>query len=224
MKKKFAALLLPVMACAQMGITTHERVAAEAFPDVLRGDFGFEEQNKNPDAIKEHFNAIVAAIKRADPDGRYCRGGGYRLFPRYSYKNQKQEFLGYGGSLLFVCEVPQIDHYTALNVEVEKVLAPEVRKTQGALSWEVSASKSEAVRRELRQELIRKALREAEMFSAQTALSCVPAKIHFSPMREFQPMMVRAMESSIPVESPIRADAEVAVEASVDYSCVNRVP
>ncbi len=224
MKKKGIVLLLPVMLWAQMGITTHERVSTDAAPDVLRGHLGFEEENKHADPIREHFNAIVAAVKRADPEGRNCRGGGYHLSPHYSYKNQKQEFVGYGGTLSFGCEFPTIEAYNAVRSAVEKAVAPNVRKREGALSWEVSAHKRETVRRGLRLELIRKARTEADAFSQESGLTCSPSAIRFTAVQEVQPVMLRAMAASVPTESPIRADEEVAAEAAVDYSCVKRIP
>lgn len=224
MKKKGIVLLLPVMLWAQMGITTHERVSTEAVPDVLRGELGFEEENKRVEPIREHFNAIVAALKRADPEARYCRGGGFHLSPRYSYKNQKQEFVGYGGTLSFGCEFPTIEGYNAVRSAVEKAVVPEVRVREGALSWEVSAHQRETVRRGLRLELIRKARGEAEAFSAETGMTCRPEKISYAEGGMPAPVMLRAMAASVPTESPIRADEEVSVEAAVDYSCVKRVP
>lgn len=224
MKTSVMALIIPALACAQMTISTVERTSAEALPDVLRGGLGFEEEAKNPEKIREDFNAIIAALKRNDPDARYCRDGGYNLSPRYSYKNQKQEFIGYGGTLSFTCEFPGIDAYNALSGSVDRALAPEVRKTQGPLAWGVSAQKRETLRRKLKTQLLRKARDEAEAFSAETGLTCRPEKIAFTDGARPMPVMLRTMEASGGTESPIRADEEVTVEASVDYSCVKRVP
>jgi len=225
MKKSVLVLVLPLLSYAQMTITAAERASAEITPDVLRGYLGFEEQNKNPGVIKEHFNAIVAEVKKFDPRGEICRGGGYHLSPRYSYKDQKQEFLGYGGVLSFSCEYTAIEQVNALGKALDRITAAGVRRAQGALSWGVSAQKSEEAEQELRLAVLKKAQLRAERFSRETGLACGPEKINFSPYSRPVPVSARAMAvQSVPTESPIQADEEVSVEASVDYSCVKRVP
>ncbi|MDP3466186.1 MAG: SIMPL domain-containing protein, partial [Sulfuricurvum sp.] len=158
-------VLIPLIASGGMTITTNEQVSAMLKPDVLQGSLSFEEQSKNANTIKEHLNAIIAEVKRSDPKGEYCHGGGYQLSPRYSYKDQKQEFIGYSGSLYFGCEFYTVEHYNTLIAGVDKVSAPSVRKTQGALSWGVSEKSQASVRQGLRLTLLRTAKMQAEAFS-----------------------------------------------------------
>lgn len=224
MKKSVITLVLPLFAYAQMQITTVERVAVHVAPDVLRGSLGFEEQHKTPGIIKEHLNAIIAALRGFDPNGKICRGGGYRLSPLYSYKERKQEFVGYGGNLSFGCEFSTIEEVNALESVIDKATAASVRKQQGALSWGVSAEKGERSEQELRLALLRKARLQAEGFSKEMGFACDLEKINFSPSNRLMPIMAREMAASVPTESPIRADEEVSVEAVVDYSCVKRTP
>ncbi len=225
MKKGMALLVAPLALWGQMAVTATERTVVELSPDVLRGSLGFEEQHRNPDSIKEHFNAIVAALKRFDPEAKVCRGGGYRLYPRYSYKDGKQAFLGYGGSLSFACEYAAIEQHHALEKAVEKASAPEVRRSQGALEWGVSAGKREEAERELRLALLRKAALQAGSFSAQTGLECGVEKVDFTPAQRPGPIMARAMAAeSVPTQSPLRADEEISVEATVGYRCAKRTP
>ena len=224
MRKSVVLFAVPVLAWAQMQITAVERVNTKAVPDVLRGEMVFEEHHRDAETIRGHMNAIVAAVKKGDPEARICRGGGYRLYPRYSYRDQKQEFLGYGGHLSFACDYPDIAAYDALNGLVDKSLVPGVRKTQGALSWSVSEPSRERLARGLRLELLGKAKEEAEALSAATALMCRPEKIAFIDGGRPMPVMLRAMEASGGTESPLRGDEEISVEASVDYACVKRVP
>jgi len=221
MQKYIVSLILPVLASAQMNVTTVERVAATVKPDVLRGSLSFEEQSKNANTIKEHLNAIVAEVKRADPKGEVCRGGGYNLSPRYNYKDQKQEFIGYSGNLSFGCEFVSIDQYNILSSVIDKVTASSVRKSQGELAWGVSASSERETQNRLRLELLRKAGVQASSFAKETGMACEVSSVNFGGTSQVRPMMMKtmAMADSVSTESPIQSDSESSLEATVDYSC-----
>jgi uncharacterized protein YggE len=211
---------------AAMTITVNERVSAMLKPDVLRGSFGFEEQGRDANAIKGHLNEIVAEVKRIDPNGRYCHGGGYNLSPRYSYKEQKQEFIGYSGNLNFSCAFAGIDQYNAVSAAIDKVSAPSVRKNQGELAWGVSAAQERMIQNGLRLEALRRADGQAKAFSAETGMACEVASVNFGELPVVIPMRVRgaAMMASVPTESPIQSDLESVLNATVGYTCSKRVP
>lgn len=215
--------VLPVLLSAQMSISTTEKVSQELTPDVLQGNLGFEEISTNPEPIKRDLNAIVAEVKRFDPKGRLCRGGGYRLSPRYGYKNQKQEFLGYTGSLGFGCEFETIDQYNALSEAIDRVMGSGVRKTQTPLSWQVSLPKQESSRLELRSAMLRKVRMQAERFSHELQMVCEAVTVQMGHSPAAVPMRVRtmAMMESVPTESPILSDEESLLEAEVIYTCMN---
>lgn len=222
------ALLFPVWAAAGMNITANERVSVLLKPDVLRGSLSFEEQGKNQNTIKSDLNAIIAEVKRIDPSGRYCRGGGYRLSPRYNYKDHIPEFVGYSGTLMFACEFPGIENYNELAAAIDKVTVPAVRKNQGALEWGISSVQEADAQNRLRTELLRKAQTQAALFGKETGMACEVASVRFGGMPRVMPIMAKgmAMMASVPTESPIQSDEESAVEAVVDYNCSNsnRVP
>lgn len=224
MKPLFIAIL-PLIASAQMSITTNEQVSAMLTPDVLQGSLSFEEQNKNANVIKEHLNAIVAEVKRVDPKSEHCRGGGYHISPRYNYKDQKQEFIGYSGSLYFGCEFSQIEEYNTLIAKIDKVTERSVRKTEGELSWGVSEKHQRATQKELRTTLLQTAKQQAVDFSKVTVLSCNVSMVNFGgiPMVAQQPMlMMKSMamaDSAVATESPIQRNEESTLSATVSYIC-----
>jgi uncharacterized protein YggE len=221
MKKYIALLFFPVLVNAQMHITTIEQVSQLLKPDVLQGSLGFEGQSKNPTIIKTDFNAIVAEVKRFDSAAKYCKGGGYYLSPMYDYKNQKPEFTGYSGNLNFNCEFNTIEDYNALSEKIDKVSASGVHKTQGALSWGVSAKAQIASKQELRSALLKTAASQASLFSKETGLICEVATVNFDGMPQPRPMMMRAMAiaDSVPTQSPIQSDEESTLSATVVYEC-----
>lgn len=219
------ALLAPLGVYAAMNITTVEQVSQSLKSDVLQGSLSFEEQSKNANAIKEHLNAIVAEVKRFDPKGEFCQGGGYHLSPRYSYKDQKQEFIGYSGNLNFGCEFKAIEEYNTLIAKIDKVSVPSVRKSEGALSWGVSQKTQKAAKQSLRVELLRSAKVQAEAFSKETGMECVVESVNFGGIAQPRPVMMKAMMAdSVATESPIQRDEETSLDATVSYICSKRVP
>jgi hypothetical protein len=216
---------VPLIATAQMSITTVEQVETAQKPDVLQAQMSFEEQGKNQNAIKEHLNAIVAEVKRFDPNAKMCQGGGYYLSPQYSYKDKTREFIGYSANLNFGCEFKSIDTYNELSSAIDKVAAPSVRKSQGALNWGVSSVREAEVQGNLRLELLRKARNQAESFSKETGMECSVSSVNFGGASRPIPIMARgmAMMASAPTESPIQRDETTQVEATVDYNCSKRV-
>lgn len=220
------AVLFPLWANASMNITANEQVSQWVKSDVLQGNLSFEEQHKNSAVIKEHLNAIVAEVKRFDPKAESCQGGGYHLSPRYNYKDQKQEFIGYSGNLNFGCAFKTIEEYNALIARIDKISAPSIRKSEGALSWGVSEKTQKALKQALRVELLRSAKAQSEAFSKETGLECRVETVNFGGEAHPRPMMMKTMmmAESAPTESPIARDEESTLDATVSYSCSKRVP
>lgn len=225
-KMLITALLAPIWVSAAMNIATVEQVSQSLKRDVLQASLSFDEQSKNSNTIKEHLNAIVAEVKRFDPKGELCQGGGYHLSPRYSYKDQKQEFIGYSGNLNFGCEFTTIEQYNTLIAKIDKVSVPGVRKSEGALSWGVSEKTQKAVKQSLRLELLRSAKEQSEIFSKETGMECVVESVNFGGVAQPRPVMMKVMmmADSAPTESPIQRDEESSLDASVNYICSKRVP
>jgi len=216
-------LTLPLVAGADMTITASEQVSQKISPDVLRGVLRYEERSRSADTIKNELNVIIAAVRRLDPKAEHCRGGGYHLSPRYSYKDQTQVFEGYTGVLSFECTFGAIEPYNALTAAVDKVSGPGIKKTQGALGWVVSDKRREALKEELRGRVIMKAAVQAKQFSALTASECTVSSVTFEQASRPAPIGLRSnavmAEASAPTESPLPAEEEITAGASVIYSC-----
>ena len=224
---RWGVVFIPLLACAQMSVSTTERVTTEVAPDVLVGTLGFEEMGSESDRIKTDMNALVAEIKRFDPDGRYCRGGGYQISPRYTYKNQKQEFAGYAGTMGLSCEFQAIEQYNALNAAITPSLTPQMRIRLSPLQWQVSRAKEQKVSEGLRTALMRKISQSAAKLSEDTQMVCEPATVRIGQVPSVMPMRMlagaAAMES-VPTESPLRSSDESVLEGSVEYRCLPKAP
>lgn len=226
----FLLTLVPLLLNAQMTITTNEHVSEALTPDVLRAQIGFMEEHKSADVIKEHLNAIVASVKQFDPKGEFCHGGGYFLSPRYSYKDQKQIFNGYGGTLSFECDFKSIDHYNALLEAIHKIKASSVLINQSALTWAVSLKAQNSARLAMRASLLRMANEQALFFSKETKMRCDISAVAFEGSEPPQPVMMKSMlsranaplkEEATPTEAPILRDETLFLDATVNYTCVN---
>ena len=217
---------LSLLAGDDLTITATEEVSQSVKPDVMRGVLNYREDAVSAEAIKKDLNAIVAEVKRRDPKAEQCRGGGYRLTPRYSYKDQKQAFEGYSGTLSFDCAFGSIGQYDALTAAINKVSAPGVKKTQGALRWVVGDATRQAVEAQLRGSLIAKTYAEAKRFAKATDSACRVSAVTFGGASMPAPVMLRsvavAAEASAPTESPLLSDEEVTLSATVVYVCEPR--
>lgn len=225
MKKVSILALLPLLAIANMEITIQESVSQILKPDVLRGSFTFEEHSSKIDPIKTHLNTIIAEVKKFDPNGKICRGGGYHLAPMYSYKDQKQEFIGYSANLGFNCEFSSIEQYNSLNASIDKVITPATKRSLGSLSWGVSDTLQERTKQSLRHTMITKTLQQASEFTTSTKMQCRVGSINFGgthspvPMRLQKGMMLDMVAASAPTESPIESNEENRLDATVTYTC-----
>ncbi len=231
MKKKvlFSFCFLPLLAFAQINITANEQVSSELTPNVLRVQISFEEANKNSNVIKEHLNELVATLKKFDAKGEYCRGGGYYLSPQYSYKDQKQSFIGYSGQLSFDCEFDAVERYNTLLSKIETSKALSVRMNQGALSWETSDKAQSLTRLTLRLELLKIAQEQAKTFSKELDKHCVISSVAFEGTQPVQAMMssmrMKALSASknesLPTEEPLQRNEILTLRATVNYTCSN---
>ena len=223
----FTLCLLPLFAFAQMNITANEQVSSELTPDVLRVQISFEEADKNSNVIKEHLNALVATLKSFDTKGEFCRGGGYFLSPQYSYKDQKQTFIGYSGQLSFGCEFDGIERYNALLQKIDASKAHSVRMNQGALSWVTSDKAQDLARLTLRLELLKIAQGQAKTFSKEMHLQCSVNSVAFEGAQPMHPMMstmrLKTFSSpkneSVPTEEPLQRNEILTLTATVNYTC-----
>jgi uncharacterized protein YggE len=216
-------LALPLFAGNDMTITATEQVSQQLKPDVLQGYLNFRETSKSADTIKKDLNAIVAEMKRLDPKAERCSGGGYSVSPRYSYKDHKQQFDGYGGSLSFNCEFAGIETYNVFTGSIAKVTAPAVRQTQGALNWVVSEKKRTAAKAAMHDKLILNANAKAAHYAALTRNECRVSSITFGSVVRPAPIALRAMaENKVDTQSPMQAKSDVTATATVVYTCGER--
>ena len=94
------------------------------------------------------------------------------------------------GNLSFGCEFKTINEFNTLSIAIEKVTNSNVRKSQGMLSWEVSAKSEREAQATLRSELIRKASEQAVLFSKETEMKCDVASINFNNTYQAHPVMM----------------------------------
>lgn len=236
MKKQVMMLLclVPLLASAQMNITTNERVSKEMIPDVLSGYTYFYEEGQNTSSIKEHLNEIVVAVKQFDPKNEFCQGGSYSVAPRYSTDKEKQEeLIAYKGSLSFRCDFSSIEQYNILIAKIEKIKSKNVDMDQRQLSWSVSAKIRKDTHLALRSKLLQLGNEQAQVFSKETKMHCEVSSVNFDGRPSSQQGMVKSnmmlLEStetsankSIPTEAPIKKNEELSIDAIVNYTCTNK--
>lgn len=229
MKMLIATLFLaPVFLCAETTITLSESVSTEVQPDRMHTNLSFEERSKNDQAIRHHFNTVVKAVKRYNKqDGLECRGGSYRISPQYSWKDNRQQFIGYQGNLSFSCEFDDVDTFNALSKELDTTVKAfdEVKRRQGTLNWIVSDRLSVETRGMLERMLIRRLERKGAHLSDAMGRECSLKTINFHTtdrpvlMRKMMMSEGVAQADSVPVEQPIQNDATLKLSAGAAYEC-----
>ncbi|MBP9492854.1 MAG: SIMPL domain-containing protein [Sulfurospirillum sp.] len=232
MKRRYilALLCLPLITCAQMSITTLESASQTVPPDTLRATFHFTEENKNTNVIKEHLNAIITQVKQWDSKSNTCTGGGYHLSPRYTYKEQKQTFIGYSGTLSFSCAFNDIEAYNTLLGKIESVKASAVLSDYGALFWEVSPKVLQNTRLAMRSSLLRIAQEQASYFSNETQKQCHVSAMTFEDAHINRPPLMQSMARSTgamkvasePIQEPLHVDEVLRLSATVTYTCSDK--
>ena len=225
-----ALLCLPLIACAQMSITTLESTSQTVSPDTLRATLHFTEENKNANVIKEHLNAIITQVKQWDSKSDICTGGGYHLSPRYTYKEQKQTFIGYSGTLSFSCTFNDIEAYNTLLGKIENTKAPAALSDYGALFWEVSPKVLQNTRLAMRSSLLRIAQEQASYFSNETQKQCHVSAMTFEDAHINRPPLMQSMARSTgamkvasePIQEPLHVDEVLRLSATVTYTCLDK--
>jgi len=214
----FILLFLPLTICAQMNITAYEQASKEVTPDILRVQIHFEEEHQDPNVIKEHLNALVAEMKQFDTKNEFCHGGGYYVSPRYTYKDQKQIFMGYNGSLSLGCDFSAIEQYNALLAKLEKRKGPNVRMNIGALSWSISEKVHNATLFGLRSDVLHIAQAQAQKFSDETTLLCHVSAMTFEGAQPIRPVVMETLR--VKTEEPLQHMERLSLGATVNYLCV----
>jgi predicted secreted protein len=221
-----AVLLLPLLASAATKVTLNESVSITVEPDTMRTTLSFEERSRDDQAVRKHFNTLVKTVKQYNDKGGSleCRGGGYRISPQYSWKNSRQQFLGYRGNVSFTCSFREIGEFNALSADLDNRLTalPGVKRNQGQVQWFVSDERNLQNRERLESMLVRRIERKREHLSEIMQLRCATTAIAFSsraPAYPVERMMVAKAAASVPVETPIQGDTTLTLRGAVEYRC-----
>jgi predicted secreted protein len=229
MKHLFAfSLLLPGLLLAETAVTLHESASLKVEPDTMRTTLAFDALSQEEAPIAHAFNSVIKSVKRANEqkEALECRGGSYRITPRYSWANKKQTFDGYSGSLSFSCEFSQIDAYNRLSQELDTHLNawPDLKRRQGGVIWAVSQKREQQTQLKLERMLIKRIERKAEHLSKAMGQRCTTRSILFDGTPSL-PMPLRMMKAermemaAAPIETPILDDETLICGATVTYGC-----
>jgi predicted secreted protein len=221
-----AVLLLPLLASAETKVTLNESVSITVEPDTMRTTLAFEERSRDDQALRKHFNTLVKTVKSYNDKGGSleCRGGSYRIAPHYSWKNNRQQFLGYRGSVSFTCSFRDIGEFNALSAELDTRLAalPGVKRNQGKVQWFVSDERTLENRERLESMLVRRIERKREHLSEIMQQRCATTAIAFSsrgPAYPVERMMAAEAAAPVPIEAPIQSDTTLKLSGAVEYRC-----
>ena len=216
---------LAVTAYARTGITLNVSASQTVEPDTMRASLQYEMTEEREAPVAQAFNALVKSVKAQNrTEGLECRGGSYRISPRYTWEKGVQHFTGYQGSVSFDCEFLEVGAFNRLLEATEQAVRPwpKAKRHQGAVHWAVSETRSEELTRELETRVIRHAMAKAATLSEATGLECGVANIVFGNVPAVPVPMLRAAAaeaSAVPVEVPIQGESERSIDVTVTYLC-----
>lgn len=220
------ALLFPWLLCAETKVTLSESVSLTVEPDRMRTELSFEELSRDENAIRRHFNTLVKTVKaRTERETLECRGGGYRIAPQYVWKDKKQVFTGYRGTLSFNCAFGDIENFNALSKELDGRLDdfPGVKQRRGSVAWFVSDALSLQKRELLETMLVRRIEQKREHLSGIMHQECTTVSIAFgssAPAYPVERMMVAAEAAPpVPIEAPIQGETILTLRGGVEFRC-----
>jgi predicted secreted protein len=206
-------------------VTLEERVAATVAPDMMHVQLTFEEENSLEAPLRDHFNTIVATVKRHHESGALtCRGGGYRIAPRYRWTDNRRNFLGYQGNVGFQCSFKTVEAFDALSTELEGQTRTMqgVKRHQGEIRWGASdtlrGSAREALERQLIGQVKAHALRLSDAMGTRCAVGAINIGHNGTPVMPMARTVMTA-EAAAPTETPIQGEEKLSLSASVTFTC-----
>jgi uncharacterized protein YggE len=211
-------LFLPALLLADTKVSSIETASILLQPDKLSISLSFEEQSKNSDEIKTHFNLLTKSLKSADKN-HSCSGGGYYVSPIYRYDKNIQYFNNYSGSLSFNCQVSSIQEFNIIDAATSLVRDSNVKVNQGSLTWIISDEAKRNSQIVLEKNLFKQILTKNTQLSQYLNKKCDISSVELNHVNNSTPRPMMMMAKSVDTESPIKQDLDNSLSANIEFLC-----
>lgn len=188
----FTTLLLPILSFS------YELEFSKSFsqvvnPDLLTTNININIEKKDENKINmdiEKFNDFIKENKNI-----IIKNGSYNLSPKYKYYDNKQEFVGYVGSLRYTAESKDAKELNAFLNELialkDKSKSDDVKLNISNISWRISDEVQNQKFDELRLESIKWVESYAKELSSSLAKNCETKKININEVNGIMPIYAR---------------------------------
>lgn len=201
--------LLPLQLFAY-DISFNKKFSSVVTPDVLTTFISVNIEGDDENFINRNIDRFNDFIK--DSDSVIKKNGSYILNPKYRYYKNKQEFMGYVGTLRYEIQstnAKKINKFIDELIALKKIV--DIRKAKvniSNLSWKISESLYEKSVDLLRIEVITWASKYSKNLSAKLLKSCEVKNININNISrnnffrsEAMPMSAKAVSDLAPVNS-----------------------
>ena len=140
MKNKIIlALLLPILSFSYE-LDFNKSFSKVVNPDLLATNVDINIEKKDETKVNAEIEKFNDFIKKTT--NVIIKNGSYTISPKYNYSNNKQEFVGYVGSLRYTAEskdAKQINTFMDELISIkEKIKSDDVKLNLSNLSWRIS--------------------------------------------------------------------------------------
>lgn len=220
MKNKIMmALLLPVLSFSYE-LDFNKSFSKVVNPDLLTTSVNINIEKKDETKVNieiEKFNDFIKKSTKVK-----IKNGSYTISPKYNYSNNKQEFVGYIGSLRYTAESKDAKEINTFMDELisikEKIKSDDIKLNLSNLSWKISEELQEKSYDELRLEPIIWIEAYAKTLSTKLSKKCEVKKININ---EFSGGNIVYARNEMALSSMSKVAADVAPINSEENITIN---
>ena len=195
-----------------------KKFAKEVSPDILSTRISVNIQNKDERFINDNLESVNEFIKESQ-DIKY-KNGNFNLTPKYSYKNNKKEFIGYVGNLSYIITSKDpifMNEFISELIELkDKIAVNSLKLNINNTSWKVSEQKYSNSLDELRLD----AINWISTYSTKLNNSCKVKKIKINTGHDnYQYIRMNTMSRSISKVAPAKSLKSISINPNYILEC-----
>ncbi len=228
MKKRFffAALLLPVLGFSYE-LDFNKSFSKVVNPDLLTTNITISVEKKDENKVNSEIEKFNDFLKKTTDVT--LKNGSFTLSPKYKYHDNKQEFLGYVGSLRYTAEsknAKDLNGFMDKLISIkENIKSEEVKLNISNVSWKTSDQLENKSFDELRLEAITWIDGYAKTLSSQVSKYCEVSKINIFETNTGNVVYARAEMASLGMSkmaadvAPISSEQNITINPNFILEC-----
>lgn len=228
MKKRFffAALLLPVLGFSYE-LDFNKSFSKVVNPDLLTTNITISVEKKDENKVNSEIEKFNDFLKKTTDVT--LKNGSFTLSPKYKYHDNKQEFLGYVGSLRYTAEsknAKDLNGFMDKLISIkENIKSEEVKLNISNVSWKTSDQLENKSFDELRLEAITWIDGYAKTLSSQVSKYCEVSKINIFETNTGNVVYARAEMTSLGMSkmaadvAPISSEQNITINPNFILEC-----